>query len=274
MAIQRFNIVTDSPKSFAICASGASPFRATSIASWPRSKPIALAYVRVSTAHQADNGASLDTQRVALLAEAERRGWDVEIVADEGLSAKNMNRPGLIAALDRLDAGEADYLMAVRLDRVSRSVVDFAGLMARSERKGSGIVLTTQNTDTSTPTGRLTANIVASTAQFERELISERVTENIARLKFDGITRDGRRVRFGRLPVLPEDVVTAIRADFAGGRSMNAIAKSLNERNVPTAHGGKAWYAATIKRMIESRRIHVDPQFGAPVVRRSGEWLV
>ncbi|WP_427174462.1 recombinase family protein [Arthrobacter sp. 92] len=224
----------------------------------PRSKPLALAYLRVSTARQADHGASLETQRAALVVEADRRGWDVEIVADEGLSAKNMKRPGLTSALDRLDAGEADYLMAIRLDRVSRSVVDFAGLMARSDRKGWGIVLITQNMDTSTPTGRLTANIVASTAQFERELISERVSENIARLKADGVTKDGRRVRFGRLPVLPEDIVSGIRADFAGGSSMNAIAKSLNERNVPTAHGGKAWYAATVKRIIESQRIMVD----------------
>lgn len=224
----------------------------------PRSKPLALAYVRVSTARQADHGASLETQRAALLAEAERRGWDVEIVADEGLSAKNMNRPGLNSALARLDAGDADYLMAIRLDRVSRSVLDFAVLMDRANRKSWGIVLITQNMDTSTPAGRLTANIVASTAQFERELISERVSENIARLKADGVTKDGRPVRFGRLPVLAEGVVASIRADHAAGKSMNAIAKALNERGVPTAHGGKAWYAATVKRVIESQRILVD----------------
>lgn len=125
--------------------------------------------------------ASLETQRAALLAEAERRGRDFEIVADEALSAKNMNRPGLTSALARLDAGEADFLMAIRLDRVSLSVLDFAGLMDRANRKSWGIVLITQNMDTSTPAGRLTANIVASTAQFERELISVRVSENIAR---------------------------------------------------------------------------------------------
>lgn len=121
----------------------------------PRSKPLALAYVRVSTARQADHGASLETQLAALVAESERREWDVEIVADEGLSAKNMKRPGLTSALERLDSGEADYLMAIRLDRVSRSVVDFAGLIARSDRKGWGNVLITQNMDTSTPTGGL-----------------------------------------------------------------------------------------------------------------------
>ncbi|MEW1822387.1 recombinase family protein [Arthrobacter sp. NPDC080031] len=52
--------------------------------------------------------------------------------------------------------------------------------------------------------------------------------------------------------------MTSTRAEFAGGMSMDAIAKSLNERNVPTAHGGKAWYAGTVKRVIDSQRILVD----------------
>lgn len=223
-----------------------------------RPKPLALGYVRVSTAKQAEHGASLDTQIFALNAEAGRRGWDVEVIADEGLSAKNMKRPGLVAALARLDGGEADYLMSLRLDRVSRSVVDFAGLMERAERKGWGIVLITQNMDTSTPTGRLTANIVASTAQFERELISERVTENIARLKADGYTKDGRPARFGRLPTLSAELVAEIRGEYAAGKSLNSIARALNERNVPTAHGGKAWYPATVKRVVASQRIGVE----------------
>lgn len=227
-----------------------------------RTRPLALGYVRVSTAKQADHGASLDTQKAALEAEASRRGWDLEIVADEGLSAKNMKRPGLVSALARLDKGEADYLVSLRLDRVSRSVLDFAGLMERADQKGWAIVLITQNMDTSTPTGRLTANIVASTAQFERELISERVSENIARLKADGFTKGGKPVRFGRRPTLESDLVAEIRRDYRDGKSLNAIAKELNERKVPTAHGGKAWYPATVKRVIESQRIHATHVHG------------
>lgn len=97
-----------------------------------RTPPLALAYVRVSTAEQVEQGASLDAQRAALIAEADKRGWDVEIVADEGLSAKRLNRPGLQDALARLDVGAADYLLSIRLDRVSRSVGNFAGLLDRS----------------------------------------------------------------------------------------------------------------------------------------------
>src|SRR3712207_1768458 len=94
-----------------------------------RGRPLALAYVRVSTEEQVSEGASLAGQRQALTVEANRRGWDVEVVADEGLSARSLNRPGLQHALERLDEGSADALLAVRLDRVSRSVADFAGLL-------------------------------------------------------------------------------------------------------------------------------------------------
>ena len=72
-----------------------------------RSRPLALAYVRVSTVEQAQEGASLEAQRGSLQAEASRRGWDVELVSDEGYSAKDLKRPGLLDALERLDRGEA-----------------------------------------------------------------------------------------------------------------------------------------------------------------------
>ena len=71
-------------------------------------KPLALAYIRVSTADQAEEGASLAAQEAALRGEADRRGWDVEIVREEGKSAKSLQgRPALTEALARLDSGEA-----------------------------------------------------------------------------------------------------------------------------------------------------------------------
>jgi len=73
-----------------------------------RTRPLALVYIRVSTADQVDQGASLDTQRATLVVEAERRGWDCEVVADDGLSAKTMDRPGPTGALERPDGSDAD----------------------------------------------------------------------------------------------------------------------------------------------------------------------
>lgn len=111
----------------------------------------------------------------------------MEVLSDEGKSAKTLNRPGLQSALRRLDAGEADHLLAIRLDRVSRSVADFAGLLDRSAKKGWGLVLLSPNIDTSNAAGRFTAHVLASAAQYERELIGQRVREGMAQRKAEGV---------------------------------------------------------------------------------------
>lgn len=211
-----------------------------------RTKPLALAYVRVSTNEQAEHGASLDAQRTALTAEAERRGWDVEVVADEGLSAKTLNRPGLVAALARLDRKEADYLMSVRLDRVSRSVSDFAGLLDRAGRKGWGLVLQSPNIDTSDPAGRFTVNVLASAAQYERELIGARTKEGMAQRKAEGVV-------LGRPRTMAPEVVARIKAERATGQSLRGIAEGLNADGIPTAQGGAKWHASTVKAAADSQ---------------------
>jgi DNA invertase Pin-like site-specific DNA recombinase len=210
-----------------------------------RTRPLALGYIRVSTADQVKDGASLPAQRAALTADAERRGWDIEIVADEGLSGKNLNRPALQAALQRLDAGEADILLAVRLDRVSRSVADFAGLLDRSIKRRWALVLQSPNIDTSDPAGEFTANVLASAAQYERRLISVRTREGMAQRKLEG-------VRMGRPRSLPDDVLGRISTARAAGLSFGKIADSLNADGVPTAQGGVRWYPATVSGIIKS----------------------
>ncbi|WP_144825328.1 recombinase family protein [Micrococcus luteus] len=208
-----------------------------------RTRPLALAYIRVSTEDQAEHGASLDAQRAALAAEAERRGWDVEVVADAGLSGKSLKRPGLQSALARLDRGEADVLLAVRLDRVSRSVADFAGLLDRCQRRGWELVLLSPNIDTADPAGRFTANVLASAAQYERELISQRTREGMAQRKAEG-------VRFGRPNEIPEEVRERILRMRAEGVRVSHIARTLTEEGVPTARGGAVWRSSAIDRVL------------------------
>lgn len=210
----------------------------------PRPRPLALAYVRVSTADQVEHGASLDAQRATLTDEARRRGWDVEVVADEGLSAKSLNRPGLLSALARLDRGEADYLLAIRLDRVSRSVADFAGLLDRAQRKGWGLVLLSPNIDTADPAGRFTANVLASAAQYERELIGQRTREGMAQRKAEGVT-------MGRPVELAPEVAARITTLRAEGLSLAKIAARLTADGVRTARGGQEWRASSIARVLE-----------------------
>src|SRR4051794_11762003 len=89
-----------------------------------------LAYVRVSSEEQADSGAGLEAQRAAIRSECGRRGWEVvEVIEDAGYSAKDLRRPGVRAALEELERGRADALVVAKLDRLSRSMLDFTSVM-------------------------------------------------------------------------------------------------------------------------------------------------
>lgn len=210
------------------------------------SKPLALAYVRVSSLMQVEEGASLDAQEATLREEASRRGWDVEIVREEGKSAKDIKgRTKLTDALDRLDKDKAQYLLSVRLDRVSRSVADFASLIDRARKHHWGIVLLSPNLDLSDPSGEFVANVLASAAQYERRLISVRTREGMAQRKAEGITF-GREVAADFLPTYRRVLTMS-----AEGLSLNAIARTLNDEGVPTAKGGK-WYASTVRAIVNS----------------------
>lgn len=209
-------------------------------------KPLALAYVRVSSLMQVEEGASLDAQEATLREEAARRGWDVEVVREKGKSAKSIKgRDRLTEALERLDRGEAQFLLSVRLDRVSRSVADFASLIDRARRKRWGIVLLSPNLDLSDPSGEFVANVLASAAQYERRLISVRTREGMAQRKAEGVTF-GREVASDFLPTYRR--VLSMNAD---GLSLNAIARTLNDESVPTARGGK-WYPSTVRAIVTS----------------------
>jgi len=96
-----------------------------------------IGYLRVSTDEQAVSGLGLGDQRGVIAAEATRRGWvDVEYLSDEGYSAKNLSRPAIAVALDMLGKGQASVLVVSKLDRLSRSLLDFATLMDRARREG------------------------------------------------------------------------------------------------------------------------------------------
>jgi len=222
-----------------------------------RLRPLALAYTRVSTADQAENGASLDAQEALLRDEAARRGWDVEVVREEGKSAKSITgRPLLTDALARLDAGEADVLLALRLDRVSRSLTDFATTYDRAARRGWSIVLPASGIDTTAAAGpgaRFSAQIQAAAAELERGLISVRTKEGMAQRKADGWAPTAKKPHgrpAGRPRALATDLLDRLAADRAAGLSFAKIADALNVEGVPTAHGGAKWYPATVQKAL------------------------
>ncbi len=112
-----------------------------------------IGYVRVSTAEQAVGGHGMDAQEVAIRAEVDRRGWVlVRIVRDEGASGKDTDRPGLLDALRQVRDGAASGLVVAKLDRLSRSVVDFGTILDHFIDWGATLVALDLGVDTSTPT--------------------------------------------------------------------------------------------------------------------------
>jgi len=205
----------------------------------------AITYARVSTDEQADRHNGLDAQSDTLNTALSARGWElVAALVDDGASAATMKRPALAEALGRLDRGEADVLVVSKLDRLSRSVLDFASITQRARRRGWAVVALDVDVDTATPTGQLIANIVSSVAQWEREIIAVRTSEALQAKKARGC-------RLGRPVEPPESVRLRIASEHAAGGSLRTIAHRLTAEGVPTARGGR-WHPATVRAVLGS----------------------
>lgn len=138
---------------------------------------VAIGYLRVSSEEQSRSGLGLDAQRDAIEVEIARRGSEVVWIEDRAASGKDMRRAGMQRALGMLKRGEADTLIAAKLDRISRSVFDFTDLMQRADTEGWSVVALDLGVDTSTANGRLVANVMASVADWERLRIGERTRD-------------------------------------------------------------------------------------------------
>lgn len=190
------------------------------------------------------SGAGLDAQRSAIAAECERRGWTlVGVIDDAGLSGRDLKRPGIQAALEVLARGEADALVVAKLDRLSRSMLDFAAIMAMAQKQHWALVALDVNVDTTTPAGEAMAHVMATFAQFERRLIGQRTREAL-----DAKRRQG--VRLGRPPAIPHELSVRIRNLRDDGATLRQIAATLNEEGVPTPRGGSEWRPSSIERLL------------------------
>jgi site-specific DNA recombinase len=139
---------------------------------------------------------SLDAQHEACLAyvaSQRHEGWKLipDRFDDGGLSGGTMDRPGLQRLLDEIDAGRIGMVVVYKIDRLTRSLADFARLVERLEAKGCSFVSVTQAFNTSSSMGRLTLNVLLSFAQFEREVTAERIRDKIAASKKKGLWMGG-----------------------------------------------------------------------------------
>jgi DNA invertase Pin-like site-specific DNA recombinase len=193
---------------------------------------------------QAMNGSGLAAQREAIEAECKRRGWElVDTIEDRGYSARDLKRPGVRAALEVLERGDAGALVVAKLDRLSRSMLDFTALMAQAQKRSWALVALDAPVDTTTPAGEAMANVLATFAQFERRLIGQRTREALAVKRAQG-------VRLGRRPELPRRVLKRIERERKEGAPFAAIADGLNRDGVPTAHGGQRWWPSTVRAIL------------------------
>lgn len=213
----------------------------------PSAIPVAVGYVRVSTDEQADSRAGLDAQRGAIQAECQRRGWPLlALHEDAGISGKaTTNRPALASVLAALSAGDADVLVVAKLDRLSRSLLDFAQLLHRASIEGWRMVILDLAVDTTTPSGEVMAHVAAAFAQYERRLISDRTKDALAEVRKRG-------VRLGRPRTLDMEVVDRVVNERAHGATLAAIAAVFNAEAIPTSHGGRQWYPATVAAVLRS----------------------
>ncbi|MBL9031453.1 MAG: recombinase family protein [Phycisphaerae bacterium] len=158
---------------------------------------------------------SLDAQResaIAYIASQKNEGWLCisDKYDDGGFTGGNIERPALKRLMDDIEAGKVNCVVVYKVDRLSRSLMDFARLMELFDRKGVSFVSVTQQFNTTHSMGRLTLNILLSFAQFEREIISERTRDKIASARRKGKYQHGK-------PILGYDFVPA-PAPFTGRR--------------------------------------------------------
>lgn len=244
-----------------------------------------LAYVRVSTSKQADNGISLEAQEVAIAeyvslhnktCEPAQVIDELKILRDEGISGKTVSRrPGMLDLLAQVEHGEVSAVIVYKLDRAFRSLMDAMVVMERFKVKNVAFHSVTERLDTSSAFGRAMVNILLSFGQLEREQAGERTSAALRATK--RVTSDenaalrhrkrSNKLKIGRAPYgyawqgeekskdLVEhpaemEVVKSIRRWYQAGHGYRIIAQKLNAVGYASRSGG-GWHPSQIGRIVQ-----------------------
>lgn len=217
---------------------------------------------------------SLDAQREACeayIASQRHEGWKLVPTAydDGGLSGGTMDRPALQQLLADIKAGKVDCIVVYKIDRLTRSLADFARIVEVLDASSASFVSVTQAFNTTSSMGRLTLNVLLSFAQFEREVTSERIRDKIAASKargmwMGGVPPLGYVVKDRKLVVVPEDAarVRMIFERYLELGSVLALAIDLEERGIRSrprvdrngvARGNAAFSRGALRLMLQNR---------------------
>ena len=204
----------------------------------------AIGYCRVSTDEQGESGLGLADQKATIQTEVVRRGWDFETMYADVASGKSLKgRADFGRALQVLADGEADVLVVAKLDRLSRSVSDFAAILAQSQREGWALDICDLGVDTTTPSGKMVAQIMMVLAEWEREMIGDRTRRALQ-------AAQARGTHVGRKSNVDPETLRLIRILRDSGRSWQGIADALDAEGIATAQGGQ-WHGATVRKLYQ-----------------------
>jgi len=204
-------------------------------------------YTRVSTEHGLDQEFnSLEAQREsceAYVRSQSQEGWRLSPARydDGGFSGGTMDRPGLQRLLEQIRSGQIDTVVVYKVDRLTRSLADFAKLVELFDRHEVSFVSVTQSFNTTSSMGRLTLNVLLSFAQFEREVTGERIRDKIAASKKKGMWMGGTvplgyEVRDRKLVIVQEQAeqVRLIFKRYLDLGSLDLLLKDLRSRGILT----------------------------------------
>ena len=216
---------------------------------------------RISLDRTGDS-ASPERQEWASRQLAEQKGWTVvQVFEDRDTSGfdRRARRPGFEALKGSIRAGEVDAVIADSLSRIGRRAVGLWSFIEFCQDHGCEVACVKDPVDTTTAAGRLIVGFLASLAQWESELISERVRSHHQMAAEQGQMSIGgsRQFGYGRDGVIVDDeaeVVREVAARIISGDSLRQVAFSLNDRDVKTSMGNQ-WQSATLGQMIRSPRL-------------------
>src|SRR5213082_2824223 len=204
-------------------------------------------YTRVSTDQGLEQDFnSLDAQydaSQAYIRSQAHAGWTLlrGKYDDGGFSGGNTDRPALQRLLEDVQAGKVDVIVVYKVDRLTRSLADFAKLVELFDQHNVSFVSVTQQFNTTTSMGRLTLNVLLSFAQFEREVTSERIRDKIAASKRKGLWVGGPlplgyEMKDGKIAVVEHEAerVRLIYARYLELSGMNALVRDLRDNDIRT----------------------------------------
>lgn len=214
-------------------------------------------YIRVSTEEQAKEGYSISAQKQRLKAYCIAQDWDISsMYVDEGLSAKDTNRPELERMISDIKAGKVECVLVYKLDRLTRSVLDLYQLLQLFDSFDCKFKSATEVYDTTTAIGRLFITLVAALAQWERENLAERIRFGLQEKARQGkwavnLAPIGYEIKGDYLEVNKTEaaIVKEIFDKYLSGLGMAKIASELNQRGI-TTKAERVWHSSKIQYIL------------------------